>query len=87
MEHNKWFEGTFLASLKNGQWVSEKQVEICRRHMVASRYNAREYKLASGCTEYIVHTYQKGYGRFYRYDYPHNVEEVVTDKFGRQYNS
>jgi len=31
MKHNEWFEGKFLASLKNGQWITEKQVAICKR--------------------------------------------------------
>lgn len=32
MKHNDWFENTFLASLKSGQWITEKQVAICKRY-------------------------------------------------------
>ena len=87
MKHNGWFEGTFLDSLKNGQWITEKQVAICKKYMTESRYNAREYKLACANTEYVVHEYQKGYGKFYRNEYKHNVEDAVTDRFGNQYSA
>lgn len=87
MKHNEWFEGKFLASLKNGQWITEKQVAICKKYMVASRYSARTYKLASGNTEYVVTEYAKGYGKFTRQEYQFNIEENVTDRFGSQYSA
>lgn len=88
MKHNRWFEETFLASLKNGQWLSEKQMNICKKYMVESRYYAGTYKLAVGNMEYIaVLCSKKGYGTFSAVEYPFNREEHVTDRFGNQYSA
>jgi hypothetical protein len=87
MKHNEWFEGKFLASLKNGQWITEKQVAICKRYMVASRYSARKYLLASGNVKYTVDESAKGYGRFYREEFPMDIEANVTDRFGNQFSA
>lgn len=88
MKHNKWFEETFLTSLKNGQWLSEKQMNICRKYMVESRYYGGTFLLACGNVAYkAVVCSKKGYGKFYKEEYEYNVEEKVTDRFGNQYSA
>lgn len=87
MKHNDWFESVFLASLKNGQCISEKQVAICRRYMVESRCSADTLRLASGNMLFSVYIKKKGYGQFEAIQCPHNVEECVTDRFGNQFSA
>lgn len=86
-KHNEWFEQKFLTSLKPNQWLSEKQMSICQKYMVSDRYKARTYRLAVKNIEYKVSECRKGYGKFYKIEYPYNVEEKVTDRFGNQYSS
>lgn len=87
MKHNDWFENAFLTSLKHEQWLTEKQVAICKKYMVADRYSARKFRIAIENIEYVVTEYQKGYGKFFKRVYPFNVEEKVTDRFGNQYSA
>ena len=87
MKHNQWFEEKFLASLKNGQWLSEKQVHICKKYMTESRYYSGTWKLACGNTEYVMSVYKKGYGKLYIREYEFNLEERITDMYGNQYSA
>ena len=72
-KHNKWFEETFLASLKNEQWLSEKQVAVCMRYMRSSEF-AGKYYLVVKNMRYEVYVKNKGYGKFYAEEYPYNIE-------------
>lgn len=74
MKHNKWFEETFLPSLKNGQWLSEKQVSVCKKYMEEDRYWSWSYTLKIKNMKYRVSVSKKGYGKFYIEEFPYNIE-------------
>lgn len=67
----KWFTEVFLKSLDerfNGTtkiWLTEKQVDICRKYMKYSEYYSFLYIIA-GEYQYSLAIMKKGYGRMVR---------------------
>lgn len=70
-----WFIGTFLKSLderinatdSQSIWVSEKQVNICRKYMKPTSVYSNYY-IVVGDMQYTLSVMQKGYGRMSRCD-------------------
>lgn len=67
----KWFTEVFLKSLDErfsgttNIWLTEKQVDVCRRYMKQSQYFSFLYIIV-GEYQYSVWIMKKGYGRMVR---------------------
>lgn len=87
MTKNEWFVNTFLKSLTNGQWLSAKQMQVCKRYMVQSVYYPDNFMIAVGDTCYTATqvSKKKGYGQIRIETFPYNVEERVTNLYGEQF--
>ena len=61
---NKWFTETFLSSMKNQQWLTEKQVAICKRYMNEDR-DLNIWHIEHEFKNYTIVVYPKGYGKIF----------------------
>lgn len=69
----KWFTEVFLKSLDekfsstSNIWLTEKQVNVCRKYMKQSQYYSFLY-IVVGEYQYSLAIMKKGYGRMVRED-------------------